>query len=129
MQLGTPAVTRTVAESSFDLHEGGVSERTIFIDQAANDTLTPMLLKEAGLAERMFSLKIYSVRPRTDGVEALCKLTDADARKLVVQQAGLNQFGVFIRYTRRADSSAKDQDLPVVWLQETTSLKEALQRG
>lgn len=77
VQLGTPAVTRTVAESSFDLH---VSELTIFIDQAANDTLvtratkefrrtmTPMLLKEAGLAERMFSLKIYSVRPRTDGV-------------------------------------------------------------
>ena len=141
VQLGTPAVTRTVAESSFDLHDGGVSELTIFIDQAANDTLvtratkefrrtmTPMLLKEAGLAERMFSLKIYSVRPRTDGVEALCKLTDADARILVVQQAGLNQLGIFIRYTRRADSSPKDQDLPVVWLQETTSLKEALQRG
>ena len=141
VQLGTPAVTCTVAESSLNLHEGGVSELTIFIDQAANDTLvsratkefrrtmTPMLFTEAGLAERMFSLKIYSVRPRTDGVETLCKLTDADARKLVVQQAGLNQLGVFIRYRRRADSSPKDQDLPVVWLQETTSLKEALQRG
>ena len=91
--------------------------------------MTPMLLKEAGLAERRFALRIYSVRPRTDGVEALCKLTDADARKLVVQQAGLNQLGVFIRYTRRADRSPKDHDLPVVWLQETTSLKEALQRG
>ena len=141
VQLGALAVTRAVAECSFDLDEGGVSELTIFIDSAANETLvtratkefrrtmTPMLLKEVGLAERMFSLKIYSGRPRTDGVEALCKLTDADARKLVVQQAGLNQLGVFIRYTRRADSSPKDHDLPVVWLQETTSLKEALQRG
>ena len=92
-QLGAPAVTRAVAECSFDLDEGGVSELTIFIDSAANETLvtratkefrrtmTPMLLKEAGLAERMFSLKIYSVRTKTDGVEALCKLTDADARK------------------------------------------------
>ena len=124
VQLGTPAVTRTVAESSFDLHEGGVSELTILIDQAANDTLvtgatkefrrtmTPMLLKEAGLAERMFFLKIYSVRPRSDGVEALCKLTDADARKLFVQQAGLNQLGVFIRYTRRADSSPQGPGSP-----------------
>ena len=39
------------------------------------------------------------------------------------------QLGVFIRYTRRADDEAKDQNLPVVWLPESTSLKEALQRG
>ena len=119
VQLGAPVVTRAVAECSFDLEEGGVSELTIFIDSAANETLvaratkefrrtmTPMLLKEAGLAERMFSLKIYSIRPRTDGVEALCKLTDADARKLVVQQAGLNQLGVFIRLHTTNDVSQR----------------------
>ena len=91
--------------------------------------MTLMLLKEANLAERTFSLKFYSIRPKSDGVGALCKLADEDARKVVVQQAGLNQLGVFIRYKRRASDETKDQNLPAVWLPETTSLKEALQGG
>ena len=44
----------------------------------------------------MFSLKNYSIRPKFGGVEALCKLADDDAQKVVVQQAGLDQLGVFI---------------------------------
>ena len=66
-------------------------------------TTTPMLFKAANLAERMFSLTIYSIRSKTDGMEALCKLADVDARKVFAQQAGLNQLGVFVGYTRRAE--------------------------
>ena len=138
---GATAVTRAVAVI-FRTSRVKFYELTILIDRNLNEalinrttkefrcTMTPMLLKEANLAERMFSLKFSSIRPKPDGFEALCQLADEDARKVVVQQAGLNQFGVFfIRYTRRADDTARDQNLPVVWLPESTSLKEALQRG
>ena len=106
VQLGATALTRAVTESSFELQEGVVSEFTISIDKNLNETLvnratkefrrtmTPMLLKEANLA-----LNVYSIRSKPHGVEALCKLADGDARKVVVQQAGLNQLGVFIRDT------------------------------
>ena len=41
--------------------------------------MTPILLKEANLEERMFSLKFYSIRPKFNCVEALCKLAEVDA--------------------------------------------------
>ena len=126
VQLGAATVTRAGTESFFELQKGGVPDLTILFDQNLNETLvnratkefrrtmTPMPLKEANLAERMFSLKIYSIRSKPDGVEALCKLPDDDDRNVVVQQAGLNQLGVFIRDTRRTDKEAKDQNLAVV---------------